>query len=148
VLIAAQRDHEERKLAYQANLLANIALQPEINRANAIVLIRHAAGVSYRQLQLLALLARKDEIGLRLGRLSREGRFPFELVTILQDFIDLYRRGLLFTRDNVVIWDVGSASIQHLVLEGPGRVIYQLMELRNIEAAELEPLASIIRADE
>jgi hypothetical protein len=147
VLIAAQREHEERKLPYQAKLLANIALLPEIDRANANVLIRHAEALSYRQLQLLALLARKDELGLRLGKLTREGGFPFELVTILQDFLDLFRRGLLFA-PNILVVDISTVSLRNFVVEGPGAVLYQLMELRDIAREELQPLARMIHVDD
>jgi hypothetical protein len=103
----------------------------------------HQTGVT--PLQLLALIAKKEEIGLRLGRHHYECGFPFGLVTLLQDFLDLYRRGIWFA-PNVLVSDGSTVSLPHLLLEGPGDVLYRLMELHRIDTSELLPIAEILKA--
>jgi hypothetical protein len=61
VLIAAQREHEEKKLPYLANLLASIAFQEGLSRSEANRLLRLADGLSYRQLCIIALIGKKEE---------------------------------------------------------------------------------------
>jgi hypothetical protein len=59
--LAAQREHEERKIPYYANLIANLPFAPSIDRYTANVLLRTAQELTYRQLCLLALVAKKDQ---------------------------------------------------------------------------------------
>jgi hypothetical protein len=47
VLLAAQREHEERKLRFMGNLIANLAFHPEIDRGYANYLIRLAEKLSF-----------------------------------------------------------------------------------------------------
>ena len=67
VLIAAQREHEEKKVPYYGYLLANIAFTPTISRVHGNLLIRLGQSLSYNQLCLLAVFALKDKFGLRTG---------------------------------------------------------------------------------
>src|ERR1051326_659774 len=61
VLVAAERDHEERKLRYYGNLLANLAFSDGIDRAEANLLTRLAQGLSYAQLCLLSIFWLPDQ---------------------------------------------------------------------------------------
>jgi hypothetical protein len=54
VLLAAQREHQERKLPFYGNLLANIAFREDIDRSLANALVGQAEQMSYRQLCLLS----------------------------------------------------------------------------------------------
>ncbi len=67
VLLAAQREYEERKVPFEGRLLANLMFHPEIDRAHANYLIRLAQSLSYRQLCLLVLFMRKRSYPLRQG---------------------------------------------------------------------------------
>lgn len=58
VVLASQREYQEKKILFYGNLLANIAFHPEISRAQANLLIRLAEQLSYRQLCLLNLFAK------------------------------------------------------------------------------------------
>jgi hypothetical protein len=49
VFLAAQKEYEERKLPYIANLLDFLAFTPGIDRAMANQLVRLASSLSYRQ---------------------------------------------------------------------------------------------------
>jgi hypothetical protein len=64
VLLAAQREYQERKVRCYGNLYANIGFEPAIDSVTADSLLREANDLSYTQIQLLALVARKDVIPL------------------------------------------------------------------------------------
>ena len=59
-LIAAKNEHEEKKLKYYGNLVANIAFHPEIDRYHANYLLRVSERLSYRQICILAIFNRKS----------------------------------------------------------------------------------------
>ena len=52
IFFAAQRENEERKLPYLANLYANICFDDAISRPMANQLIKIAASISFRQLAI------------------------------------------------------------------------------------------------
>lgn len=60
VLMAAQHEHETRKVAILGRILGNLAFTPQIDRDYANILIRSASELTYRQFCILALLARGD----------------------------------------------------------------------------------------
>ena len=62
VVIAAQREHEEKKLRFYGNLLANLAFVSDIDRPYSHFLLKSAEALSYRQLCLLALFTLKNSI--------------------------------------------------------------------------------------
>jgi hypothetical protein len=66
VVLAAQRDHEEKKLPLYGNLLANLAFSSLFSRAQANLLARLAEKLSYRQLCLLALFSKDSRVRARL----------------------------------------------------------------------------------
>jgi hypothetical protein len=68
VLIASQREYEERKLVLYGRLLASIAFRTDVSRAHANYLIGEVQGLSYRQLALLAQSCRGA-----IARLSLSG---------------------------------------------------------------------------
>jgi hypothetical protein len=67
--LAAQREHEERKVPYYANLVANLPFEPAVDRYTANLLLRTAQELSYRQLCLLALVVKKNEHVLPMYRI-------------------------------------------------------------------------------
>jgi hypothetical protein len=62
IVLAAQREYEERKLQFYGNLIANIAFHSEVNRTQANLFIRQAERMSYRQLCLWSLFVCMDEL--------------------------------------------------------------------------------------
>ena len=54
-MFSAQREHEENKLKYYGNLVANIAFDKTISREQANQLVSLAQKLSYRQIKLLNL---------------------------------------------------------------------------------------------
>ena len=65
VLLTAQREYQEKKLRFHGNLLANIVFHPEIDKAQANMLIRLSERLSYRQLCFLAIFGHKEKYNLR-----------------------------------------------------------------------------------
>ena len=55
-IFAAQREHEEKKFPYLANLYANINFDSTINRQMANQLIKIASDITYRQIVILYVI--------------------------------------------------------------------------------------------
>jgi hypothetical protein len=62
VLRAANEEHQEAKLEYYGNLLANIAFDSSVSVESAAYLVKCSRDLSYRQLGLLALVGRIGEV--------------------------------------------------------------------------------------
>ena len=96
VLRAAQDEPEERKLPYLARLLSEIAFRPNVDRATASMLVRIGHELTYRQLLLLSLYARKDLFPFPPGNFRDKGlRHMDAVVPLLHDSMDLHARGLV-----------------------------------------------------
>jgi hypothetical protein len=59
VMIAAQREHEERKLQHIGYMLANLAYEPTIDRATSNWVLRTASELSWTQYLLIAVVGRE-----------------------------------------------------------------------------------------
>jgi len=92
VLLAAQREYEERKVRCYGNLYANIAFEPAIDSVTANSLLREADDLSYMQIQLLALVARKDVIPLPRTKLGSGGRVAWLTLSIRNALDDVASR--------------------------------------------------------
>jgi hypothetical protein len=93
VFLAAQREYEERKLPYIATLLSNIAFHPEIDRAQAVALLRMAQSLSYRQLCLMAFYRYVEVTG--LPRLVSAAPETQGVALLISELSDLASRGLV-----------------------------------------------------
>jgi hypothetical protein len=144
VLIASQREHEEKKLTYLGNLLANIAFDPTINRTYANLLVRHAEQLSYTQLCLLRLFVVKDRFNLRLSSYKDfEEAFSGALIALLQEVYDLYSRNFI-SRAGSAMLGVRDVSPRATSIQGAGATMHNLMELRRIGDDELLPIALVL----
>lgn len=65
ILLSAQREHQEKKVQFYGNLIANIAFDPSIDREQANFLIKLDESLSYRQICLLSLFVNKDKYKLK-----------------------------------------------------------------------------------
>ena len=59
--MAAQSEHEEKKLKFMGRLFANLAFHRDIDRDHANTLVRVAKDLSYRQLCLLAAIVARTQ---------------------------------------------------------------------------------------
>jgi hypothetical protein len=76
VILAAQKEYEEKKLAYFGNLLANIAFSSGVSRAHGDELIKIARNISYRQLCFLSIVGQKDKFNLRQTAYQANSSLP------------------------------------------------------------------------
>lgn len=134
VVLAAQREHEERKIPFYGNLLANVAFDRDIGRAKADVLIRIAERLSFRQLCLLAYLARID----RYAPEDESAAVSWLLAEDVKVELDeLFAWRLTAARGD----DVPLMSPRFLTLNETGALLHDLMELSEIETEEIDALA-------
>lgn len=145
VLIASQREHEEKKLKFYGNLVASIAFHPEISRAQANLILRLGSSISYPQMCLLTLIANKDSYNLRQrnyvfkddqGKVQVEN-LKLEQIFTLQEISDLYIKRILELNISGIIFGKPIADLeyiipQNLTIKQIGLQLYSLMELRDI----------------
>ena len=133
-IFAAQREHEEKKLPYLANLYANINFDSTINRQMANQLIKIASDITYRQIVILYVIGSYQTnpqlVPKRRDRIF-EGIQGYEKISIASEILDLYRRSLVFSEN--VILDKGGFTPSLLKLAGNGAFLYNLMELSTMQ---------------
>ena len=146
ILLKSQREPEEKKLPYMANLFANIPFDSTISSEMAHQITRTAGELTYRQLCLLRLAVVKNEFDLRDSDYRGRGSFAKDLYQVLYECLGLYSRGYVNFGGGAVFGptDVKPASI---TLQGLGFDTYNLMRLRDIQQDELVPIAVQLRRD-
>ena len=150
-LLAAQREHEEKKLRYYGNLLANIAFHPEIDKAEANFLIRLAESISHRQMCLMAVFARKNEFALRrtdfdYGQERKViGQKDTALMMLLQEIDDLISKGVLNSFSTMIGHKLLTVNPAKTDVQGLGSILYDLMELSQIDIRELREIVTMLR---
>lgn len=127
VLIAAQGEYEERKLALYGRLLASVAFRDGISRAHANYLIRMAKELSYRQICLLALACRSGVGFPTFNGIALEDARAAEIEV-------LHHRHLLRddpnARDRLIAWSNGI-------------ILCEMMDLNRVTDDEISAVASI-----
>lgn len=142
-LVAAQREHEEIKIEFYGNLLANITVTPGISKAYANLLIRMARELSYRQLCLLALFVQKDKFNLKKGDYQTENTMLPEKIGLLQEIFELEQKSLL--NSGKPLFGLTNITPAMTDLQGTGKALFSLMELSKIRSDKLEHLAELLR---
>jgi hypothetical protein len=145
VLLAAQREHQEKKLRFYGNLVANIAFDPSISRERANLLLKIGEGLTYRQMCLLAVFGIQDKasLGFRQEDYRGRDRFEPELVVVLQESFDLYTQSLVSCGGEALLGltDVNPAKME---VQGSGAYLYNLMELWTLDLGDLNHTASFL----
>lgn len=136
-LLAAQREHEEKKTVYLARLYANILFHPEISRPTANHLIKLAEQLTYRQIAILNNIAAMQFARTLsppinpLKKSAYESVSGTENVAIAAEIFDLYRMSILGSSQ--VILDAGGINPNTLTVGGYGAHLYNLMDLGSME---------------
>lgn len=144
VLIAAQREHEERKIDYYSNLLCSIAFDSTVDRDEANFLIKIAASLTYRDLCILSLAAVKGDSGLRDCDYKGHVEFEDELIIAITQAYALYNLGLLNFGGRAAL-GISSVIPGKMGVHGAGARLYNLMELSKIPSVDIEGIAKILR---
>ncbi|MFD0046970.1 hypothetical protein ACFVGV_17450 [Pseudarthrobacter scleromae] len=148
VLMAAQRDPEERKLRLLGNAYAYIACDPAMTPSASHWLIKTAEALTWTQLQLLSLVARVDELetsGIAIGK----GANNWDSVSLHKELIDLGTGGRFLihggyeTLQNGIKIPSSALSTQRLV--NPGTLIFGALRLGDIATSELEDIVARLR---
>lgn len=148
ILLVAQREHEEKKLLFYGNLVANIAFHSEISRAEANLLIRLGERLSYRQICLLKLFMDKDRFRLKQENYRDFGNLGEARVALLQEIYDLYSQrimdlplDLVFGQNLPRLEDINPGKLK---IQAIGTRLYHLMELSRVESEDLQEIATLL----
>lgn len=147
VMFSAQREHEENKLKYYGNLVGNIAFDNTISREQANQLVSLAQKLSYRQIKLLNLYVINQQalnILLRKEDYSKNGISGYNLISVLQDTLELYHIGIVGGNGKVIL-EMGYINPSEIRVQGMGALLYNLMELSTMPYTELDELINTLR---
>jgi hypothetical protein len=151
-LLAVQREHEESKLPFIGNLLANIFFDSTIDKAQANWLIKFAQRISFRQMCILSLYMQSK---IKINEMKRKCAFNPQrysnekMEMLIREAVEL---GLFF-KGIELSFDVPGAPVaslydlwhsDHVHVNGLGRDLYRLMDLRKIDDGKLEDIVSLI----
>lgn len=143
ILLAAQREYEEKKLKHYGALLSALAFTPEVSREDAVLLLRLVQSLSYRQLCLLALFINKDQFSLKQENYHKSGFKGLAINSVLTEVYDLYQRGLLNCSGKALLGD-RDINPSLINAQGHGIVIYHLGDLFSIDPADVAAVALIL----
>ena len=139
ILLAAQREYEEKKIRFYGNLLANLGFTP-ISRAQANLCLKISQGLTYRQLCLLATIGQHYRFELRENNYHEQNTMDPEVASVLHEISELEILNLI-TQGNAVL-GLTDISPRKMRLEGRGVTLFHLMELSKMDDGELaEPIA-------
>ena len=144
-LFAAQRESEEKKLPYLANLYANINFDEAISRPMANQLIKIASDITYRQLVIISIIGKYQTGQISQPALSKRsftGVQGYENISIASEIFDLYRRSLVFSQSAIL--DAAGFTPSLLTVSGMGALLFNHMELSSIPIDDVEIAQPII----
>ena len=144
VLLKSQREPEEKKLPYMAALLSSVAFDEEISAEMAHQIVKAAEDMTYRQICVLRLSAIKDQLDLRESDYRGYGSFSRELLQVLYECYDLYRRGFV-SFGGTVTFGPSDVKPNSMTVQGLGAEAYNLMRLSTMPIREIAPVASQLR---
>jgi hypothetical protein len=146
-LITVQREHEEQKIKYIGNLLANICFDSSIGGSEANVLIRVAERMSWRQLRILSYLNRLQEFSIHLG--TQEGIDPDQVQAfepapddLLHEVTEIQRMRVLMDLSAFMGFPLDPSKY---VVSELGKRLYSLMELSKINRSEIQELEELCK---
>lgn len=143
VLMVVQREHEERKLPFYGNLLANLAFQGGFDRAQSNLLIQLAQRLSYQQFCLLALVVHKDRFSMRPSYRKEPREATPAQVAALQQMMVLYQYGMVADASSGVWLGLSDSIPGDARLQWPGAALYQLAELWTVPASDVQEVAAL-----
>lgn len=146
-LIAAQREHEERKVEYIGYLIANICFDESLGGSQSNALISTAERISWRQIRILSYL-------LRLQEFTGQDRaaHTFDSVSVrglesppddfLHEFSELQQMRLLMDLEAFMDFPLDPSRY---VVSDFGRQLYFLMELERVESSVLQEIDELCK---
>jgi hypothetical protein len=149
VLLNAKQEHEELKLPYLANFYTNLVFAPYVQRAEANYLLSIAEALTYRQFCLMSLISQTDKFKVRDTLWAEGGAVNADSMDAAQQALYLYQRQLLisFSKEHGrggFVYEINLVLPSEAIVSGTGKRLVDLLGLKNIPAAELSELASLL----
>jgi len=147
VLISAQREHEEKKLPYLANLLASIAFESRIDVGMANYMVKIASSLTYRQYCVLSLAVSAASVasaGLHSAPFPDKQDGATQLWTLLIEIFDLYRLQLVGFGEGFIT-EVIEMPLERLRLDTLGAYLHLTMKLHEIPAQDIAEIVALLR---
>lgn len=145
ILLAVQREHEEKKIPFFAKLLANIYFDQSIDREQSNLLVRISKRISYRQLCILSIFAHAQAFELRKEDYRESVVKDFKLISLLQEICDLWDQGMLNCSGeaHLGLTDVNPSKMN---IQGMGILLYNLMGLSRIDSKDIESIIGLLKS--
>lgn len=139
VIVAAQREYENKKLKYYGKLLSNISFREDVSKDQAVQLIQIAQRLSYRQYILIMIIAHSQFMKnsnvklpyLDNNALIKKKSTSYNDISVYQDIYELYRMGILNGGGDVIL-EMGYIIPSKLGIQGVGVRLFELMELDKV----------------
>ena len=136
VIVAAQREFENKKLKYYGKLLSNISFREDVSKAQAVQLIQIAQRLRYRQYILIMIIAQSQFMKINNvklpyldnNQLIEKKSTSYNDISIYQDIYELYRMGMLNGGGEVIL-EMGYIIPSKLGIQGVGVRLFELKEL-------------------
>lgn len=144
----AEREPEERKIGHVGRLLANVMFKScPFDRSTSNYMVRLARDLSYTQMQLLALVGRREEMPLPPERSDQPGQVSWAAATVRREFHDLGwgKRELFLPEqpsgaDSLPLpWTLAAPKDQRLTTVGLG--LYTTARLDLVPVSDLQHVA-------
>jgi hypothetical protein len=150
IVLAAEREHEERKIRHLGHLYAFIATQENIDPGLANHLVRLAKSLSFRQYCILALPQSTLRGELYRGRTSaRQNEISEPRYSALLEYHELYERRLVIFPNVVGVPNLypNTMTLYEMQLFGIGRLLYEGLRLEDISTIDLGSTVKLLADD-
>jgi len=143
VLIAAQREHEERKVEHLGYLFANLCFEKEVDRSLANWLIKIAQELTWTQLVLLSLVGQMEKFNFPDFDIEARGSTGWRSFGLRDQLADLSwsKRGMIgaptSTKEGQLLPRI-STRFRDQCLQVHGRLLFALMQLELIPIEDIE----------
>jgi hypothetical protein len=143
VLISAQREHEEKKLPYLANLLAFIAFESRIDVGMANYMVKIASSLTYRQYCILSLALSATNRGLHSAPFSNEPNNASQVWTLLTEIFDLFQQHLVEFGGGFIT-EIVEMPLERLRLDTLGAYLHMAMKLDRIPSQDRAAIVALL----
>jgi hypothetical protein len=167
VLLKSKNQNQEKKIKFISGIFTNAAFQDEISVAEANHILQVVENITYRQMCLLSLFERKNELedinllNISLSEMQDEEMvMSIDLLSILQETFQLHSLGLI-ARSNVVseqkdsfvsggigygvnyeaMFGLDDVAPNRMVLTNLGKRYFSIMNLSEIPIKDLKEVA-------
>lgn len=155
VLLKAKNEHEEKKTKILGNIFANTAFLPGFSVGEANYLLRVTENLTYKQICLMSLIKRKNEIkGIKLRNKGYQqeyetNKMSYETMSLLQQAYEMYNLGLVVcaakpSESESIFWSMTEwldVTPSHLVLTSIGKRYHQVMGLDDIPEEDVREVS-------